>query len=153
MKTREPFIVKDLYCSPFQLLAGRHSSNILHPASLQWKGLLKAIVRLAILAFKHRKCALVSKGNIFVLLTEENIWSICHFGSCQVERKVHSVTLSASLVPGPGLTNTSLKNLRLYFFFLLGKWKNVSLINVGGAAQAPHWACCEACGSHHNCDK
>ena len=34
------------------------------------------------------------KENIFVLVTEENIWSICHFKTCQVGIKVHSVTLS-----------------------------------------------------------
>ena len=57
-------------------------------------------------------------GNIFVLLTEENIWSICQFGSCQVWRKVHSVTLSAWLASRTWarLTNTTSKSPCLLFY-------------------------------------
>ena len=103
-------------------------------------------------------------GNIFVLLTEENIWSICQFGSCQVWRKVHSVTLSAWLASRTWarLTNTTSKSPCLLFyscitffmsFFICmcrnifpGKRKMCWLPYLRVCGWWQHWACCEASG-------
>ena len=133
MITREPFIVKDLYCSPFQLLAGRHSSNILHPASLHVKRTFKK--QLSVWQFWHLNIGNVpwTVGEIFSFYWQKKIFG--QFATLEAVKSREKFTPSLCQPHWPQDPDSQIRALKIsVFILLLGKWKNVSLINVGGAA-------------------